>query len=54
MGRKPKGVLAIRNRIVKDAKKTIEANSPGGRYFRPTIGDKVTAARAAATEKKGL
>lgn len=52
MGRKRKGVLALHRQIAKDAQKTIEANSPGGRYYRATIGEKLTAARASAWKKK--
>ena len=52
MARRPKGLLAMHRAIAKDAQATIKANSPGGRYYRPTVADRVAAARAAAEKKE--
>jgi hypothetical protein len=36
-----KSIVALHRQIAKDNAKTIKANSPGGRYYRPTVTDKV-------------
>lgn len=45
---RPKNIVALHRKIAKDMAKTIEANSPGGRYYKPTTADKI----AAATKRK--
>lgn len=43
MGAK-RNLLTIHKRIARDAAKTLEANSKGGRYYKATVADKLAAA----------
>lgn len=44
MGRK-RSILTIHKKIAKDNARTIAANSPGGRYYKPTVTEKIRSAQ---------
>lgn len=50
MGRK-RGLVALHKKIQQDEAKTFLANSPGGRYYKPTISDKLASALRASKKK---
>ena len=50
MGAK-RSVLTLHKKIARDAAKTLEANTEGGRYYRPTIADQARLAADLARAK---